>query len=61
METFRITHVSLAAAIFAFIAAAMVGVANGTTPDGWAAYEKEVVSACVAASNLRDASLAGDF
>ena len=59
METFSTTHVSLAAATIAFIAAAMVGVANGTTPDAWAAYEKEVVSACVAASNLLDAKPGG--
>jgi len=59
METLRTTHVFPAAATLAFIAAAVVGVANGTTPDGWAAYEKEVVSACVAASNLRDAKPGG--
>ncbi len=38
---------------------ATVGAAHSATPDAWAAYEKEVVAACVAASDLRAARPAG--
>jgi hypothetical protein len=33
--------------------------ARGTTPEAWAAHEKEVVTACAAASNLRDPTPGG--
>ena len=33
--------------------------AHGATPQAWADHEKEVLSACVAASNLREAKAAG--
>jgi hypothetical protein len=36
-----------------------MGVANGSTPEAWSAYEKEVTSACVAASHLRHARPGG--
>ncbi len=36
-----------------------VNLAECATADAWAAFEKEVVSACVAASNLRNAKPGG--
>ena len=56
---FRTAHIFLTAVAVAFIDVAMVGTAHGTTPDAWAAHEKEVVSACAAASNLRHAKPGG--
>ena len=35
------------------------GGARGATSEAWAVHEKEVVSACAAASNLREAKAAG--
>ncbi len=50
---------SRAAATVAFVGIATAGLADGTTPDAWAAHEKDVASACVAASNLRNAKPGG--
>ena len=59
MNEFRSTHVSHAAVAVAIVGIATAGPAFGTSPDAWAAHEKEVVSACTAASNLRDAEPGG--
>jgi hypothetical protein len=61
MQMFRTAHISLTLAAIALLNIATVGVAHGTTPDAWAAHEKEVVSACAAASNLRDAKPGGSL
>jgi hypothetical protein len=60
MKTTRIVRTPLMVAAFAFLGAAPAGVAYGATPEAWAAHEKEVVSACVAASNLRKARPGGE-
>lgn len=36
-----------------------LGLAQGATPDAWAAHEKEIVAACVEASNLHGAKPGG--
>ncbi|MGH8680845.1 MAG: hypothetical protein ACREVP_04970 [Burkholderiales bacterium] len=61
MKTFRTAYIFLTAVAIGFIDIATVGVAHGTTPDAWAAHAKEVVSACAAASNLRDAKPGGNI
>jgi hypothetical protein len=61
MQMLRTAHICLALAAIAFFAVSIVGVAHGTTPDAWAAHEREVVSACAAASNLRDAKPGGSL
>ena len=45
----------------ALAAVAFWGLARGDAPDARAAYEKEVVAACVAASNLRRARPGGSL
>ena len=59
MEMFRTVHLSLTPIAVSFVYAATVGIAHGTTPEVWAAHQKEVVAACAAASNLRHAKPAG--
>jgi len=59
MEIFRTANISLTVAALAFLEIATVSVAHGTTPEAWAAHEREVVSACAAASNLREAKPGG--
>ena len=61
MEMLRTTHISLTVAAIASLDIATVGLAHGTTPDAWVAHEKEVVSACAAASNLREAKPGGSL
>lgn len=58
-------HKLVATGIAIFAIVAMSGVlatfspAHGASPKAWSAHEKEVVSACVNASNLRDAKPGG--
>jgi hypothetical protein len=59
MGMFRTGQASLVAVAIAFVPITMVGVADSSTPEAWAAHEKEVVSACAGASNLHDAKPAG--
>jgi hypothetical protein len=60
MDMFRTAYFSLALIAIGFVLIPAVGVADGTTLDAWAAHKKEVVSACTAASSLRDAKPGGD-
>jgi hypothetical protein len=59
VEKLRTASMSLTLVGITFLEVATVGIAHGSTPEAWTAHEKEVVSACAAASNLRDATPGG--
>jgi hypothetical protein len=51
----------LVAAAIALITIGRAGAIDGSTPDAWEAHRNEVVAACAAASNLRDARPGGSL
>ena len=61
MNECRSRYLSHVVATVAFVGIATAGLVGGTTPDAWADHEKEVTSACAAASNLRDAKPGGNL
>lgn len=52
-------HVELRHLTLAFIIA--VAPAQSATPDAWSEHQREVVAACILASNLRNPKVGGDF
>lgn len=63
MSLFRPAPIRLAllGTVVLLIDIAAINIAHASTSAAWAAHEKEVVSACAAASNLRDAKPGGSL
>jgi hypothetical protein len=59
VEKLRTASISITLVGIVFLAVVTAGIARGSTPEAWTAHEKEVVSACAAASNLREATPGG--